>query len=345
MSVIQRVAVLFVIAIPLLGFPYRMVAQSTPATNAPYSDFNGDEVHFVTAIQADLVAEKFDDLDHLAAQLRLDKSRFPGGDWKLRMFYSALDAPQLTDKDSVEHIAHLENWMKLRPESITARVALATSLHRWAWVARGNGRVDTVPPEGWRLFNDRIQNAYTVLQGAANMATMCPQWYSEMMTVGLAQSWPLDRMRDIFARGIQFEPGYYYLYQQFAEYLLPKWHGHPGDSSAFAKSSADALSGDASDILYFQIAAGLIRQGNFDFPIDELDWIRIQRAYLVLTTQYGEDTYTKNQFAFIAWRYHDADTASRQFDHIGDDWSRNVWPSRMFFDRARDWSRAHRTAQ
>jgi len=167
---------------------------------------------------------------------------------------------------------------------------------------------------------------------------MCPQWYSEMMTVGLAQSWDASRLQATFARGIQFEPNYYYLYQQYASYLLPKWDGHTGDASTFAKTSADQLGGDPGDILYFQIATELIRQGNGDFPISEMDWQRIQHGYQLLTTQYGGDRFTRNQLAFIAWRYRDAETASRQFDLIGDDWSRSVWTNRIFFDRARDWS-------
>src|ERR1700746_3038169 len=128
---------------------------------------------------------------------------------------------------------------------------------------------DTVTPEGWRLFDERVKEAQVVLDGSAKMQHMCPQWYSEMMTVGLAQSWDAKRVKENFDRGIQFEPDYYYLYLQFANYLLPKWDGHPGDASAFARSSADRLGGSAGDLLYFQIATVLIRRGNGDFPIKE----------------------------------------------------------------------------
>ena len=343
MSLIQRTGILVLAPALLLSLPHRALAQNTPATGAAYSELTDGEGSFVRTIQTNLIAEKFDDLDQLASQLRRDKSRFPGGEWKLRIFYSALDAPQQTDKDSMDHIAHLERWMKLRPESITARVALATSLHRWAWVARGNGFARTVTPEGWQLFHERMQRAQDILEGSRNLP-MCPQWYSEMMTVGLAENWDAARMQETLDRGIQFEPGYFYLYKQYANYLLPKWDGHPGDASAFAKSSADRLGGDSGDILYFQIATELIRQGDGDFPVAQMDWTRIQHGYQALTTQYGGDKITRNQLAFMAWRYRDADTASRQFALIGDDWSRNVWRDRIYFDRARDWSHRVNTA-
>lgn len=168
-------------------------------------------------VETDLVEEEFDELDRMATEYRSEKSRFPGGDWKLRQFYGALDAPQLTDKDSVDHIAHLEHWMQERPQSITARVALATSLHRWAWVARGDG----------------------------------------------------------------------------------------------------------------------------DFPVHEMDWERIQRGYQALSAHYGATRQSKNQIAFMAYKYKDAALARQQFELIGNNWSQFVWRDRQFFDRARDWAQGH----
>jgi outer membrane protein assembly factor BamD (BamD/ComL family) len=134
--------------------PAQEVAQTNPTSENDQSGLS--EGKWYRQVESNLVDEKFDELDRMAAEYRGEESRFPGGEWKLREFYGALDAPQLTDKDSADHIAHLERWMQVRPESITARVALATNLHRWAWVARGNGMAETVTAEGWRLFNERI---------------------------------------------------------------------------------------------------------------------------------------------------------------------------------------------
>lgn len=146
------------------------------------------EHQWIGSIQSNLVSEKFDDLDNMANRYRREKSRLPGGEWRLRLFYSALDAPHQTDQDTRDHLAHLEHWMRQRPDSITPRVAFATSLIRWAWVARGNGLPKTVTPEGWRLFNERTKKAQAFLEDSANMSVMCPRWYSVMMAVGLAQS-------------------------------------------------------------------------------------------------------------------------------------------------------------
>ena len=329
----------------LLASPAIVYAQAAlPSVNdaAPEADeappHEGGWVH---TIESDLIQEKFDDLDRIADRYRREKTRLSGGEWRLRRFYTALDAPQQTDKDSADHLAHLQNWTQQRSESITARVALATSLTRWAWVARGNGQANTVTPEGWRLFGERIQHAQSVLESSAKMRDMCPQWYSEMLTVGLAENWSADRMKDVFERGIQFEPDYFYLYRQYANYLLPKWDGQPGQAAEFAKSSADKVGGDVGDQVYYEIATVLIKRGDGDFPVHQMDWKRIQTGYQAVTSQYGASRRTKNEIAYMAYKFHDAAVARQQFDLIGDDWSRTVWRDRQYFDRARDWSQSH----
>lgn len=318
------------------SFPHTSSAQAAaPAQNL---------VQWERDLQADLIAEKFDSMDQTADRLRTEKTRVPGGQWQLRLFYIALDAPQQTEQDSVEHIAHLEHWMSQNPKSITARVALATALVRWAWVARGHGYSNTVTPEGWRLFKERIDNALTILDGSQNMSVKCPQWYSAMLAVGIAQAWDRNHMREVLDEGIKLEPDYYYLYLQYANYLLPKWYGHAGDASNFARTSADELGAGAGDILYFLIGADLIRRGNNDFPVHEMDWQRLQSGYQALISQYGPARFPENQFAYMAWKFEDPAVAHQQFALIGNTWNRDVWGDRNYFDRARDWAQSPTTA-
>ena len=295
---------------------------------------------WVHTIQADLIAENVNALEAMAAKYRTNKARLPGGGWRLREFYTALDAPQGADKDTNDHLDHLRHWMAAYPASITPRVAYAASLHRWAWVARGSGEVNTVTPEGWRLFNERIAESQKTLEDAANLKPMDPQWYSERMTVALAQSWDAPRMQKLFEQGIAFEPQYFYLYQQYANYLLPKWDGEPGQASAFAKTSADRVGGPDGDALYFQISTVLVSRHNSRFPVNELDWQRIQRGFTALTSQFGATNAQQNHLAFMAYKYKDVAVAQKQFATIGDKWSRSVWLKRDFFDRIRDWAAA-----
>jgi hypothetical protein len=346
MHVLRPAKLLLLATSLLLLCPRNLHAQAPalPTTADAAAEMSDEQVadhegRWMRAIAADLIAEKFDDLDRLADQCRREKAALPGGAWRLRLFYEALDAPYQSDKDTLDHLAHLEAWMKLRPESITPRIALATSLHRWAWVARGSGTANTVTADGWRLFNERIQESQAVLKGSANMRTMDPQFYSEEMIVGLAQGWDQRQEQEVFERGVQFEPEYTYLYKQYADYLLPKWYGQPTDAANFARKSADHLGGDAGDMLYFQIAGTIVKRGNGNMKMtDGVDWQRIQRGYKALDAKYGHDKRQQNELAFMAYKFNDAAVARQQFALIGDNWARNVWKQKQFYDRIRDWS-------
>src|SRR5208283_5142583 len=163
----SKFAILFVLVPSLVFLSKPPSAQTTSgapkamASNEDESSWHGSQ--WTRLIETDLVGEKFDELDRMAYQLRSEKKRASGGSWKLTEFYGALDKPTLTDKDTLDQVAHLKRWVAQRPDSITPRVALATSLHRWAWVARGNGLANTVSDNGWNLFNERIQESLDVL--------------------------------------------------------------------------------------------------------------------------------------------------------------------------------------
>ncbi len=90
-----------------------------------------------------LSSEDFAQLEKAAEAARIEKTRFPGGVWKLFIFYEALSQPAGNDKapDAAwqAHIAQLQRWITAYPQSITARVALAETYHGWAWAARGTG--------------------------------------------------------------------------------------------------------------------------------------------------------------------------------------------------------------
>ncbi len=342
---VSRIVVLLVLVPSFVILSKPMRAQAAPnapsvlASDDDESSWSGSK--WTRLIETDLVEEKFDALDRMAYELRSQKKRAAGGSWKLTEFYGALDKPTLTDKDTLDHMAHLRRWIAQRPDSITARVALATSLHRWAWVARGNGMANTVSDNGWKLFNARIQESLDVLNAAGKLRERCPQWYSEMMVVGLAQGWDEAKMREVFEQGIQFEPEYFDLYKQMANYLLPKWDGKPGDAVAFATTSADHVGGERGDAIYFHIASSVIGKNGRNFGVKEMDWARIQRGYQAITAQFGTTGRLKNKMAWFACRFHDAEVARQQFALIGDHWDRDVWRDRERFDRARDWAQKH----
>jgi hypothetical protein len=72
--------------------------------------------------------QDFDGLEHAADTARSNKSRFPGGPWKLYFFYDAVSKPsggrQASDADWNTHLALLKQWISRKPQSSTQHGSL-----------------------------------------------------------------------------------------------------------------------------------------------------------------------------------------------------------------------------
>jgi hypothetical protein len=73
-----------------------------------------------------------------------------------------------------------------------------------------------------------------------------------MLQIALSESWDRESYEELFENAVQFEPTWYEYYRQKAIYLLPKWHGEPGDLEAYANSYAVRKDDDNARI-YFLI--------------------------------------------------------------------------------------------
>src|SRR5260370_5570769 len=144
-------------------------AKSKPCniSQTDAAGLNGDlsvDIHalhnFLDTAARILKEEKFVELDCLADHARSGKERLPGGLWTIHLLYQGLRQPvphpvHPTQQDWTDLLQLLQRWVKARPDSITARVALALAYLDYAHDARGGGYSSTVSESGWKLFEER----------------------------------------------------------------------------------------------------------------------------------------------------------------------------------------------
>jgi hypothetical protein len=277
---------------------------------------------------------QFAPLETIAETARSQKTRFPGGAWKLHVFYDAIEQPgSLTATDAAwnAHFARLQSWSAAMPGSSTPRVAMAQSYLRFAWKARGSGQFGKVTADGWKLFGERAQKARDILEQAKSISAKDPQWYRTMQTVCLAQGCDQKQAEVLLDEASAAEPGYFYFYEAQANYLLPKWYGKTGDSEAFAQSAADRVGGPEGDFIYFQLAASLnCCKTRAQAPA--ISWDRVKQGYVALGQLYGSTNFERNELAFMAVREGDREFAQQLFARIGDNWNARVWGSKDKFE-------------
>jgi len=286
--------------------------------------------------------QNFDGLDRMADEARRGKLRFAGGGWKLYQIYSSLATmsrreSQLNDSDWQDHLERFQKWVLQKPESITARVALAEAYENYAWFVLVPGRADTVTREGSNLFAARMKLAQTTLEQASGLKQKCPHWSYVMQEAEFAldDGDPVSLLKQAMA----FEPGYYYHYSTAVRYLLPKWYGKEGDAAKFAATVADQIGGSEGDFVYFQIAAGLNHNGEEErTAVKKMDWARIMRGFRAMEQQHGISDLRLNQIARLAASFSDPIIAHEMLTRLGDNWSPGVWEKREFFDNSKDWA-------
>jgi len=160
-----------------------------------------------------LKEEKFVELDCLVDHARSGKERLPGGLWKIHLLYLGLRQPvpykvHATQADWTDLLQRLQRWVKARPDSITARVALAEAYLDYAHDARGSGYSSTVSESGWKLFEERTAKAKRILKEGSTFATKCPEWFVAMQMVSVDQGWSVTEARTLFEEANKFEPEY-----------------------------------------------------------------------------------------------------------------------------------------
>ncbi len=314
------------------------------AAPAPASGMEVDSqprTDFQVRVRSLFNQENFQQLDDIADTITSQKSRFLGGAWKLNYFYLTLQDPgSLTATDAAwsAHFERLQRWVAQNPHSITPRVALAGAYIKFAWKARGNGYAQGVTQEGWKLFNERIEQAEKTLEHAASVATPDPQWYCDMHTVAMVENWGRESTDALLAMGSSAEPGYFYLYNAHAFSLLPRWGGKAGEAEAFAKSISDSIGGAEGDYIYFAIALDddcCGADSTIDSAMPAISWDRVKLGFAALEKLYGSTNRELNALAFMALRAGDTEFAQQLFARIGDDWDQNVWHTKERFETSK----------
>lgn len=284
--------------------------------------------------------DDFSWIDIEARRLRDKKERLPGGYFKLRALYKALEEPQRRDEASEgeweDHIDRLGRWVKLYSRSITARVGLAAAWKNYAWKARGDGYAHTVSVAGSKVFDQRLAIASKVLEEASSLDERCPEWYVVALWVGIGQSWERASFDRMFEAAVELEPTYYYFYQAKATYLLPRWYGEEGESERFAEESALKVGGNQGDIIFFAIYSQLLSLHGITFMSTHGQARpRILDGFRSIDKLYGSTPHRLNEACYFAIGSSDHQMVAELFNRVGDNYDPEVWRSKNNFEMLR----------
>ena len=293
----------------------------------------------------DPVLEKYESEDFAwlsseASRLRTSKERLPGGYWKLRALYDAIEQPpagDLSESAWTQLFAKLGRWREQQPQDITPVVALASAWREYGWQARGNGYADTVSPSAWSVFHERLDKAAQLLDEANGFSEQCPEFYHEALRLGPGLGWNRGELDRYFAEGTALEPTYYYLHQQKALYMLPRWGGKEGEWEQFADDSARNIGGKQGDIVFFAIYSLMRNMNDMSFmPRHRQAAPQLIAGFRAIEELYGASQERLNEACLASLFIDDPTTTAELFDRTEKDLDENVWHGRNNFEGFRN---------
>ena len=271
------------------------------------------EPGFRTRVHTMLLQKKFAELDKLADERRSSKKILASGRWSINDLDDAVDSLEHSDFESIwqENLDLLREWVKTRPDSATAKVALGQLLTSYAWKARGNGSSDTVTEAGWKSFADRLAQAKGVFDQVKNKP---PEWYSAMQRCALGQSWDTEKYDAMVAECRHRYPDYDVVIFIKCYRLQPRLFGKEGEFESYLTAEADKRPAVAGDILYAREAWYIDHKGIVTVMQDtKLSWPRVRSGLNQIIKQYPDSLLAKGILSTLAIETNDKKPAEAAF--------------------------------
>lgn len=292
-------------------------------------------------VRALAIKGDFAQLEAMAREFRENKSKFPNGDWKLRHFYSGFaDLPdEAPESDWQNLLKQGEEWRKQHPKSVTPRIALGEMYRGYAWVARTSKLASEVTEEGGRLMGLRLQKAFQMLSEARQLPEQCPGWYGTTIRVALGANMPRANYEKIFEDAVKTAPDFGSIYDYKAYYLLPRWHGEPGEWEKFAISMMKRSDIPQSKEIFARAAIYLRKLGVFydEFSDTEESWELLKESFRELEKNHPDSLEIKSTFCLICARLWDYKEAREQFKMLEGKADLSVWGTREDFQKMVEW--------
>jgi hypothetical protein len=178
-----------------------------------------------------------------------------------------------------------------------------------------------------------------VLDEAEKKTVQDPEAYRARIVVAMGLNESKSEMNAIFKKGVATDPNYLPLYEAKAYFLLPRWHGNPGDWEAFAQEAADARGGEEGDMLYMIIARSEAwSEGDHLFTTTQLSYTRMKHGFEACLKRDPDYLWDVNSYCYFACIAGDRPKAKELFQKIDGRWEKGVWDSAQAFQQWENWA-------
>lgn len=267
-------------------------------------------------------------LDQVLLALCAEDTRLPDGQPELMVFSRTFVSLIGTLKDWNGLGALLREWRSKAPDSPAQALIETMYWHAYAWHGRGGGYAQSVPPEAWDLFRERLAKASARLAEIKAVAGNCPLWHSLNIEVLIDSSAPRARLNGAYEEAVKAFPASQQVHFAMSRSKEPKWGGEPGEYERFSRRAVSLSQRDEGSALYARLF--WIRDCNcedavgFGRPGDP-DWKVMKAGFEDMLRRYPDQVHNRNKFASFACRANDRDTYHKLRRELGDQILDSQW--------------------
>lgn len=242
------------------------------------------------------------------------------------------------DTDWDDELGRLKSWQQRFPKSVLAPIAEAYYWHGYAWTVRGHGYSNTVAPEAWDLFAERLRKGEEVLLAAKATSSVSPIWYDAMLRIGLGSRWSREKYKAVFEEAVSKAPGHRSLFYLMLNSLTPRWGGNWEMVDKFIRESAERTKA-TEGLAYYAL---LYRQVAYDTEIDffgdtKVSWPMIKRGLEDHAARHP-DPINNYAYAGLACKARDKLAAQKALLEIGKNYVPRFWEGSIPYETCKQWA-------
>jgi hypothetical protein len=315
---------------------YRRLPSSVDAQGRPLWFDRGYGDNFLNYVVAILLQnEQFLDLERLFDDWSDPSARRADGRPMLTAYASALETAvaYTLEWDKIREV--IQSWRAKNPYSPAAAITEAIYWKNYAWNARGSGYASSVTPDGWNLFNERLEKAMAVLEESRLFASDNPLWSVTYIDVGNGLNWPKARLMRQFAKSIAKNPTFSSLYTTTGFNLTPQWGGSWSLVDEFARNAVKASEAAEGKSFYARVYMSVdsCNCDQFDlFRDSQANWPDMKRGLEDLVRLYPHSAWNLNKFAAYACVASDKETFLSLRFKLGKLIMPTAWPANHSLD-------------
>ena len=254
----------------------------------------------------------FDLFQRAESELGFSRQQFLSGEYYFEAWSMSLQNVFVHQPVRGAQIAR--DWAKSKGSDGYAKLAEAMVHYGEAWLARGGGFANTVTPEGWDLYREKLDQALRDLDSASPRLKQTGPWHVLKLQIAF-QNPKLASMRlELLKSASDAWPDYLGIYTTAMNFTHPRWGGSFELVDGIARFAAEKTKAERGAAMYSIVYERLFRgDGEYTLRDSKAGWDLMKRGFRDLEKKGGAQVWIWKNFAKLACDMRDRDEARRLY--------------------------------